>query len=223
MIQIVSRNALKYGLITAAIFGIFVSVGSQLQAQPRGHGLGSGMHDRPGMGRGMGAGMGGMGGGMGHQACDDEADITNAPMWQKLELSAEQQSEIQSLHATFCVDTASLRDRAQSHREMMHDQFASDASRTELESHHQEMVASMNDLHDRMFTMMLDVRDVLTPEQREQLSEMMDDRMMGNPDMMDDVDEDRGRFRGAGDRPMMRDRDAEDGGHFRQDEPRQNR
>lgn len=215
MIQIVSRNALKYGLITAAVFGIFASVGSQLQAQPHGRGLGSGMHDRPGMGQGMGRGMGrGMGGGMGHHACDDdEADITNIPMWRTLELSAEQQSEIQALHTTFCADTSSLRDRAQSHRDMMHDQFASDASRADLERHHQEMVASMNDLHDRMFTMMLDVRDVLTPAQREQFSEMMDD----------DFEEDQGRFRGGGDRPMLRNCGAEDGGCFRQDEPRQSR
>ncbi len=224
MLQLCSRKALKYGLITGVVFAVFFSTSCQLNAQPRGNAPGFGMHDRPGLGRGMGGGIGaGMGGGMGHESCDDDdTDITKAPMWRDLELSAQQQSDIQSLHTTFCAETESLRDRAEADRETTHNLFASDASRVDLERQYQEMSANMTDFRDRMFTMMLDVRDVLTPEQREQFSGMMGDRMMGDHDMMDDFDEDHDRFRGGGNHPMMHD-DTEDDSQSRRNEPRRDR
>jgi Spy/CpxP family protein refolding chaperone len=225
MLQICSRQALKYGLITGAVFAVFASASCQLNAQPRGGDPGFGMNNRPGLGRGMGGGIGaGMGGGMGHASCDDDdTDITNYPLWRNLELSAKQQSDIQSLHTTFCADTESLRDRAEADRDTTHDLFTSDASRADLERQYQEMTANMTDFRDRMFTMMLDVRDVLTPEQREQFSEMMGDRMMGDHDMMDDFEdedhnmmddfdnEDHDRFRGGSGSPMMHDHNFQDG------------
>lgn len=185
MTQHYSRTALKYGLLTGLMFAVVFSAGYPLNAQPRGdapNAPGFGMPDRPGMSRGSGGGGrsgmgGGMGGGMGQMPCGDEADTNQMPPWiDRLDLSDDQRSEIVSQYTSFCAETADLRDRVKADRETMHDLFASDASRVDLESQHQEMVASMNDVHDRMFSMMLDVRDTLTPEQREQLSEMMHER-----------------------------------------------
>jgi Spy/CpxP family protein refolding chaperone len=214
MLRIYFRTVLKYSLLTGAIFIVLGSVGYEINAQPRGGAPGMGMHDRPEMGGGMGPGMGGgMGGGMGHGHCEDEADTTRMPPWlNRVELSADQRSEILTLHTAFCAETEDLRDRMVTDHAAMHDQFGSNASRADLERQHQDMAATMSDLHDRMFTMMLDIRDVLTPEQREQLGDMMGPGMMGNPDAMGDANADHDHSHGRGDHPVMHDPNGDHGG-----------
>lgn len=207
MLGIYFRTVLKYSLLTGSIFVALGSVGYEINAQPRGGAPGMGMHDRPEMG-----------GGMGHGRCEDGADTTQMPPWlNRVELSADQRSEILALHTAFCAETEDLRDRMAAGHAAMHDQFGSDASRADLERQHQDMAATMSDLHDRMFTMMLDIRDILTPEQREQIGDMMGSGMMGsgmmgNPDAMGDANADHDHSHGGGDHPVMHDPNGDHGG-----------
>jgi len=171
---------LKKSLLTVMTTGAILAIGGYgLQAQMP-------MGDRPmppeagqnhrgpgGGGQPGGPGMMGMG-------CDDPSMLP--PGMDRLNLSEEQQQAITTIQTDFCNDTATLRDEMQAGHEAMRDVMSSDASREELEQQHDEMRSIHEQLHDRAFTMMLDIRDVLTPEQRRQLAESMPGEGMGRPE-----------------------------------------
>jgi len=94
-----------------------------------------------------------------------------------LNLSAEQTERIQSIREEAKQAMEPLREQLQQEREVLQSQLAGDtATDDQLRAQHQET----EDLHQQMgverFETMLEIRRVLTPEQRSQMAELMEQR-----------------------------------------------
>lgn len=126
---------------------------------------GTGPHGPRGGPRGGGMGMMGMGG---------------MPWVDELNLSTEQTEQIRTIRDQARTDTTELRQQLWAAHQEMRTLMASDASADQLRSQHQEVQDLMQQLGDEHFDTMLEIRDVLTPEQRAQLAELQQQRR-GNP------------------------------------------
>ena len=96
---------------------------------------------------------------------------------EELDLSAEQTERIQAIREEAKETMEPLREQLQQEREVLQSQLAGDtATDDQLWTQHQEI----QDLHQQMgverFETMLEIRRVLTPEQRAQMAELMEQR-----------------------------------------------
>lgn len=126
---------------------------------------GTGPHGPRGGPRGGGMGMMGLG---------------DMPWVDELNLSAEQTEQIRTIRDQTRTDTTELRQQLRAAHQEMQTLMANDASADQLRNQHQEVQDLMQQLGDEHFDAMLAVRDVLTPEQRAQLTELQQQRR-GNP------------------------------------------
>lgn len=118
-------------------------------------------------------------------------------MADELGLSDAQRSRMQTIFAEAKSGNEPLWQEMQAAREQMHNLMGSGASEAELQAQHGRMQALRQQMSDRHFSMMMAVREVLTPEQRTKFQEMHSQhgRMGGNHG---------GMGRGPGDRPANR-------------------
>lgn len=93
-----------------------------------------------------------------------------------LNLSEEQQNQLQTIRTDYQPRMMEQREQlAQAHqtlREMMHN----NTSTEELRNQHEQVQALRQEMANLRFESMLERREVLTPEQREQLAELMQER-----------------------------------------------
>ena len=111
-------------------------------------------------------------------------------MADELGLSDAQRSRMQTIFAEAKSANEPLWQEMQAARQQMHNLMGSGASEAELQAQHGRMQALRQQMSDRHFSMMMAVREVLTPEQRTQLQEMRGHHG--------------GMGRGPGDRPANR-------------------
>ncbi|WP_204105348.1 MULTISPECIES: Spy/CpxP family protein refolding chaperone [Spirulina sp. CCY15215] len=97
-------------------------------------------------------------------------------MFEQLNLSADQKQEIQTIREQAKANSEQLREQMENAREQMQSLMASNASDGELRQQHQRVQNLHQQMGDRRFDTMLQIRQVLTPEQRAQLAEMKPDR-----------------------------------------------
>lgn len=106
---------------------------------------------------------------------------------EKLDLSEAQKDQLQSIRSEYqprlVEREEALSDAYATLREMMTD----DASSSAVRRQHQQVQTLRQEMSDLRFESMLQMREVLTPEQREEFAELMEDRRAG-----------RGRGRGRG-------------------------
>lgn len=95
---------------------------------------------------------------------------------QQLNLTAEQSQQIEAVNQEFRSSYEALKQEMQNNRQEKRASFAIDASTEELRQQHQSFQALQQQLGDNRFEMMLQVREVLTPEQRRQLAELMEQK-----------------------------------------------
>jgi Spy/CpxP family protein refolding chaperone len=106
--------------------------------------------------------------------------LGDMPWVDELNLSAEQTEQIRTIRDQTRTDTTELRQQLRAAHQEMQTLMANDASADQLRNQHQEVQDLMQQLGDEHFDAMLAVRDVLTPEQRAQLTELQQQRR-GNP------------------------------------------
>ena len=93
---------------------------------------------------------------------------------QQLELSPEQSQQIETIQQQFRSENEPLWQEMQANRQQMRSLLTSETSAEELRQQHQQAQSLHQQLSDNRFETMLQIREVLTPEQRTQLAEMME-------------------------------------------------
>jgi Spy/CpxP family protein refolding chaperone len=92
----------------------------------------------------------------------------------QLDLTSEQSEKIAAIQEDFRSQNESLHEEMQANRQEMRSLFSNDASAEELRQQHQEMQSLHEQLGNNRFETMLQIREILTPEQRDQMAELME-------------------------------------------------
>ena len=102
---------------------------------------------------------------------------------EQLNLTPEQSQKIDAIHEQFHSDNETLYQEMRTNHQEMRSLLASDASQEELRQQHQKIQGLRQQLGTNRFETMLQVREILTPEQRTQMAELMKQQRgrRGNP------------------------------------------
>ena len=92
---------------------------------------------------------------------------------EQLDLTPEQSQQIETIKQQSKADTESLRQELQQAHEQMRSLMVADTNSNELRQQHQQLQTLHQQLGTQRFETMLQVREVLTPEQRSQMAELM--------------------------------------------------
>lgn len=92
---------------------------------------------------------------------------------EKLDLTDEQSTQIEAIHEKYSQQNQQSRQELQQAREKMRSLLTSNATPNQLRQQHQEMQDLRQQLGNSRFESMLEVREILTPEQRQKMAEMM--------------------------------------------------
>lgn len=91
---------------------------------------------------------------------------------QELDLTSDQEDRIRAIYEEAKTDTADEREELRAARQQLQELLASNASEAELRQQHGIIQDLREELGDRRFEGILDVREVLTPEQRDRFVEL---------------------------------------------------
>ncbi len=97
-------------------------------------------------------------------------------MFDQLNLSTEQQQEINSIREQRKASSEGLRQQLRTAMEEMRSLQASNASESELRQHHQKIQQLHQQMGNQRFETALEIREILTPEQREKLAQLKPER-----------------------------------------------
>ena len=95
---------------------------------------------------------------------------------EKLDLTEEQSTQIEAIQEKYRAANEENYQQLKQAREEMRSLLSSDANPNQLRQQHQEMQSLRQQLGNNRFEAMLEVREVLTPEQRQQMADMMAQR-----------------------------------------------
>ncbi len=115
-------------------------------------------------------------------------------LFETLDLSEEQVTQIRTIREGDREAMQSLREAERAEREALHELMAGTATDAELRAQHEKLQTLDREVADLRFENMLAVRNVLTPEQRTEVSERMEQRR----------EEYRGRFQERRERRQQR-------------------
>ncbi len=103
---------------------------------------------------------------------------------EQLNLTPEQSQQIEAIHERFHSDNETLYQEMRTNHQEMRSLLASDASEEQLRQQHQNIQGLRQQLGNNRFETMLQVREILTPEQRTQMAELMEQKRgrRGYPD-----------------------------------------
>lgn len=108
-----------------------------------------------------------------------------ARLSQELNLTPDQETQIRTIFEAAKADTADEREELRAARQELQALLAGDASESALRQQHGVIQDLRAELSDRRFEGILDVREVLTPEQRDRFVELSAERRQrrrGGPD-----------------------------------------
>lgn len=97
-------------------------------------------------------------------------------MLEQLNLTPEQSEQIETIKTESRDQNDALHQDMETIREEMRSLLASDASVEQLRQQHQRMQELHQKLSDNRFETMLQIREVLTPEQRSQMADLMSEK-----------------------------------------------
>ena len=102
---------------------------------------------------------------------------------EQLDLTPEQSQKIDGIHEQFNSDNETLFQEMRTNYQEMRSLLASDASPEQLRQQHQKIQDLRQQLGTNRFEKMLQVREILTPEQRTKMAELMEQHRgrRGNP------------------------------------------
>ena len=98
---------------------------------------------------------------------------------QQLDLTSEQSKQIEAIREQSGSENQALFEQLQTNRQEMQSLLTSDADPEQLQANHQDGQNLRQELGDNRFETMLEIREVLTPEQRTQMAELMTQRRGG--------------------------------------------
>lgn len=93
---------------------------------------------------------------------------------QQLDLTSEQSEQIEAISERAKTENRALFEQLQTNRQEMQSLLTSDASLEELRANHQQVQNLQQELGNNRFETMLEIREILTPEQRTQMAELME-------------------------------------------------
>ena len=93
---------------------------------------------------------------------------------EQLNLTPEQSQQIEAIHERFHSDNETLYQEMRTNHQQLRSLLASDASEEQLRQQHQNIQGLRQQLGNNRFETMLQVREILTPEQRTQMAELME-------------------------------------------------
>lgn len=97
-------------------------------------------------------------------------------LYEQLELSDEQSLQIEAIRDESHTENKALYQQLQTNTREMQSLLASNADTEQLQQQLQQLQDLKQQLSDRRFQTMLDIREVLTPEQRAQWGELIEQR-----------------------------------------------
>ncbi|HEY9767545.1 MAG TPA: Spy/CpxP family protein refolding chaperone [Coleofasciculaceae cyanobacterium] len=97
-------------------------------------------------------------------------------LMQQLNLTPEQSEQIKAIKEQSKTETQALMQQMQTSRQEMRSLLASDSSPEQLRDRHQAVQNLHQELGTNRFETMLEIREVLTPEQRTQMAELIEQR-----------------------------------------------
>lgn len=92
---------------------------------------------------------------------------------QQLDLTSEQSEQIEAIQEQSETENQALFEQLQTNRQQMQSLLTSDAARQQLQANHQQEQNLRQELSNNRFETMLEIREVLTPEQRTQMAELV--------------------------------------------------
>ncbi|MEM7552869.1 MAG: Spy/CpxP family protein refolding chaperone [Cyanobacteria bacterium P01_A01_bin.84] len=97
-------------------------------------------------------------------------------MLEQLNLTTEQQEQIKSIREKYKEGNQGLRQQIREAKKEMQSLMASEASDNDLRAKHKSIQGLKQQMGEKRFDMMLEIRQVLTQEQRQKLAEMKQQR-----------------------------------------------
>lgn len=95
---------------------------------------------------------------------------------EQLDLTPEQSQEIEAIQEKSRTEKDTLRQQIQTKHQEMRSLFTSDSTPEQLREQHEQLQALHQQLATNRFEKMLKIREILTPEQRTQMAELMAQR-----------------------------------------------
>ncbi len=92
---------------------------------------------------------------------------------EQLDLTADQSQQIEAIQEKSRTEKETLRQQMQTRHQEMRSLFTSDSTPEQLREQHEQLQALHQQLANNRFETMLQVREILTPEQRTQMAELM--------------------------------------------------
>lgn len=96
-----------------------------------------------------------------------------------LNLTEAQKDQLQTIRSEYQPRISEQKETLSDAYETLRDMMTDDASSSEVRRQHQQVQALRQEMSDLRFESMLEMREVLTPEQREEFAELMEDRRAG--------------------------------------------
>ncbi|BAQ62318.1 hypothetical protein GM3708_2724 [Geminocystis sp. NIES-3708] len=97
-------------------------------------------------------------------------------LMEKLNLTSQQKQQMESIRSKYQPQINSLREQMRTEREKMSTMMRNNESENSLRAQHQSITALNQKMQNLRFESMLEMQEVLTPEQRQQFSQMMGER-----------------------------------------------
>ena len=99
-----------------------------------------------------------------------------ARLVQQLDLTSEQSEQIETIREQSKTENQALFEQLQTNRQQMQSLLTSNADPEQLRNNHQQGQNLRQELDDNRFETLLEVREILTPEQRTQMAELIEQR-----------------------------------------------
>lgn len=113
-------------------------------------------------------------------------DRNRQDFFEQLNLSETQKQQISSIRQKYRPNIEQTSDRLRTAQQDLQKLMASDASRDQILSKYQQVGNLRQDMERLRFQSMLDIRDVLTTAQRQELEQMMQQRRSKKPEPRND-------------------------------------
>lgn len=101
-------------------------------------------------------------------------------LMEKLNLTSQQQQQMESIRSKYEPQINSIRQQMRTEREKMSTMMANSESQNSLRAQHQSITALNQKMQNLRFESMLEMQQILTPQQRQQFSQMMGERRGNN-------------------------------------------
>lgn len=102
--------------------------------------------------------------------------LDGGKLMKQLNLSEEQKQKISAIRQQYEGQTQELWEKIRTERQKLHDMMAGTATKAEIRRQHQQVAQIDQQIHNLRFESMLETRQVLTPDQRRQFAQLMQQR-----------------------------------------------